>query len=410
MKKVCFIQHNLGGGGAERRVATLSNYFVSLGYNVDIGLYGKPNVAYELDPKVKLTYICRDAFEYHSGFEKAIYKIKTALQKLFLVFPTFTCEKLLALLHIKNSHITASRMKNRLKKKNDLILPFKRYIKNRPDSVFITMMISTYIGVMDIIEEDYRKKRIDNPYIVMDCSDPKRNADEITSKRRNYYYATASKSVVQTQGALEYFPEQVQSNMVIIPNPVRDDLPDSYEGIRKKTVVNYCRLTKQKNLTLLISAFADFHKAYPDYTLQIYGEGEKKEELDGLIRSLNLESCAKIHSFDSHVHEKIVDAGMYVSTSDWEGFPNSVLEALSIGLPVISTDCDFGPRDLIENDKNGILIPLNDKEALVKAMCKIAEDGEFADRISREARKTREKYSPQIIGDMWIELIERISM
>ncbi len=409
MKKVCFIQHNLGGGGAERRVATLSNYFVSLGYSVDIGLFGKPVVAYDLDPKVKLTYICRDNFEYRSKIEKFFYKIKITLQNSFFVFPIFVFERILKFFHIKDSGAFSEKIKNHLKKRNNYILPFKRYVKNRYDSVFVTMMIGTYISIMDIIENDYNKGKITNPYIVMDCSDPKRNADDKMNIKRNYYYSTVSKSVVQTQGAFNYFPKQVQDNMVIIPNPVRDDLPEPYVGIRKKTVVNYCRLTAQKNLPLLISAFSKFHTTHSDYSLEIYGEGNIKEELEQLIESLNIGHCAKIHSFDKNIHEKIKDAGMYVSTSDWEGFPNSVLEALSVGLPVISTDCDFGPADLIENNVNGILVPVNDVDALYEAMCKIADDSEFSERISLEARKTKDKYSADKIGNIWLELIESVS-
>ncbi len=409
MKKICFIQHNLGGGGAERRVAILSNYFVQLGYSVDIGLFGKPVVAYDLDPKVNLTYIRRDNIEYNSFFEKIVYRFKVVLQNIFMVFPFFICEKLLKLFRIKNSKITADRIKRHLKKKNDYILPFKRYIKNRPDAVFVTMMISTYIGVMDIIEDDYKKNKINNPYIVMDCSDPKRNADDKMAEMRNYYYSTASKSVVQTQGAWDYFPEYVQKNMVIIPNPVKENLPMPYVEKRKKTVVNYCRLTLQKNLPMLLKAFAKFYKTHPDYSLEIYGEGELREELEKSIVDLGIEHCAKIYPFDKNIHETINDAGMYVSTSDWEGFPNSVLEALSIGLPVISTDCDFGPSDLIENNVNGILVPVNDVDALCSAMCKIADDEQFAKSISKQAQKTREKYSADKIGDIWLELIESVS-
>ncbi len=409
MKKVCFIQHNLGGGGAERRIATLSNYFVKLGYSVDIGLYGKPVVAYDLDPKVNLTYICRDTFEYRSKLEKLLYNIKRVFQNILLVFPFMLLEKLLSLFNINNTVFTVDRIKRHIKKKNNLILPFKRYVNNRPDAVFVSMMISTYIGVMDIIEEDYKKGKIKNPYIVMDCSDPKHNADVDTAKKRNYYYANTSKSVVQTQGAFEYFPDYVQENMVIIPNPVRDDLPEPFEGIRRKTVVSYCRLSIQKNLPMLINAFAEFHKKHLDYNLEIYGEGEKREELEKLIQNLGLCKCANIYPFDKNVHKKIIDAGMYVSTSDWEGFPNSVLEAMSIGLPVISTDCDFGPADLINNNENGILVPTNGVKELFDAMCRIADDEQFAKLISLNARIVREKYSVKKIGDIWLRLIKSVA-
>ncbi len=407
LKKICFMQYNLLGGGAERRVCTLANYFVEKGYPVDIGLYGVPDVAYELDPRVKVTFIRRNTYEYRNALERLGYQLEVFFQNTFMALPAACVDNVYTLLTRKPGRLK-EKVERHYWKRNEYTLPIRQYIKNRPDAVFVTMMVSNYLAIMDVIEEDYQKT-ICNPFVVMDCSDPKKNATPEVARKRNKYYPMAARSVVQTQGAKDYFPPEVQKNMVIIPNPVKMDLPEPYVGKRTKTVVNYCRLTAQKNLGLLIDAFSDFHKTHPEYQLHIYGEGELRQELVEKIQEMGLSHCAAISNFDAHIHEKIVDAGMYVSTSDWEGFPNSLLEALSIGLPCISTDCDFGPRDLIENNVNGILIPMNDRQALYEAMCRIAEEEAFAKQLGEAAIKTREIYSADKIGQEWLRLLQSVA-
>ena len=99
---------------------------------------------------------------------------------------------------------------------------------------------------------------------------------------------------------------------------------------------------------------------------------------------------------------------MYVSSSDWEGFPNSVMEALSIGMPVISTDCDFGPSDLIENGVNGVLVKPGDVNEMAEAMSKLVSDDSFRNSISSNAVNTRYKYNVEKIGGEWLALIDSL--
>ena len=99
---------------------------------------------------------------------------------------------------------------------------------------------------------------------------------------------------------------------------------------------------------------------------------------------------------------------MFVSSSDWEGFPNSVLEALALGMPVISTDCDYGPRDMIEDHVNGLLTPVGDVQALTNAMIELVEKPELAQTLGEKAVAVRDKYSSEIIGRQWLDLIEEV--
>lgn len=392
---ICFLQYNLLGGGAERKVCTLANYFAAQGHEVEIGLFGVNEVAYQLDDRVKVTFLRRMNYEYKNQAEKRIYKIKQG------------CLNAVGGLLKIVSRKAGLKFQKHFEKINDYTLPIQRYILNRKDAVFISMMVSAYLAVLRVMDP-YWNKKIPVPYLVMDCSDPKRNADQEVDRKRTESYPKASRVLVMTQEAKNYFSEEIQKKCVVIPNPLRDDLPEPYIGERRKVVVNFCRLTRQKNLPLLIDAFALFHQTHPDYRLELYGQGELQEGLEKKIKEMGLERCAAILPFDANVHQKIRDCAMFVSSSDWEGWPNSVMEALALGLPTISTDCDFGPRDMIRDHENGILVPVGDIGTLTVAMSEIADSISLAENLSKEAAKIREHYNVNLIGKQWIGLLDTV--
>ena len=394
---ICFLQYSLRGGGAERKVCTLANYFASCGHTVEIGLFGANDIAYKLDERVKVTFIRRNSFEYKNKAGKAVYKLKSGV--------TSAAGSVLCAVNKKSG----SRFKAHFNKVNDYTLPFQRYILSRPNAVFISMMVSVYLEVLRVMDR-YWHEKITVPYIVMDCSDPKRNADAAMNKKRNEKYPMADRVLVMTQEAKNWFIEDIQKKCEVVPNPLRDDLPEVYTGERKKIVVNFCRLNIQKNLKMLIDAFAIFHERFPDYRLDQYGQGELYDELKEYIEKSGLSGCARILPFDSDIHNKIRDHAMFVSSSDWEGFPNSVLEALCMGIPTISTDCDFGPRDMITDHKNGTLVPVGDANALANAMIELATDPGLSAQYSKEAVKLREVYSAKTIGQRWLDLIEKVAL
>lgn len=398
-RKICFLQYNLQGGGAERKVCTLANFFVAKGYDVEIGLFGRNIVAYELDERVKLTFIDRSTYEYWGDLERICYKIVSCCLS--------AAGSALSLFSKK----AEQRFKAHYHKKYNYTLPIKSFILHRSDALLITMMVQPYNEIMRIIERDFKKGRIQNPYIVMECNNPKPGLDANTAddERRDKYYPLASRCVAMTQGIVDYFSEDIKSKSVVIPNPIRDDLPDAYEGDRRKAIVNFCRLNRQKNLPLLIDAFALFHRDHQDYTLELYGQGELLQELQNRIQEVDISDCAHIYPFDPHIHEKIKDCAMFVSSSDWEGFPNSVMEALAIGLPTVSTNCDFGPRDMIRDHENGLLVPVNDVKALSRAMAELADNPDLSERLSCAAVKVRGKYNVDVIGQKWVELINEVA-
>jgi len=145
---------------------------------------------------------------------------------------------------------------------------------------------------------------------------------------------------------------------------------------------------------------------HKDYKLIIYGRGHMLRELKLPRKKLNLEEKVKFPGYVDNLMERIKNASIYVSSSDFEGISNSMLEALAMGIPSICTDCPVGGAAMvIENNKNGILIPVGDVKALSGAMLKIIEDKEFANLLSTEAVKVRKKYDVSKICKKWIDII-----
>ena len=140
--------------------------------------------------------------------------------------------------------------------------------------------------------------------------------------------------------------------------------------------------------------------------MSIYGNGDEKETLQQYIREKKLQEMISIKDFQPNIHEVILDAAMFVSTSDYEGISNSMIEAMAIGLPCVCTDCDGGgARMMIQDHKNGLLVPKGDAEGVYRAMKELIENPELAESLGKEAAKIRERLSAEKIAEEWLKLI-----
>ena len=156
----------------------------------------------------------------------------------------------------------------------------------------------------------------------------------------------------------------------------------------------------------MIRAFSEFHNEYPDYILSIYGKGEQKAELMDLATSLNISESIVFEDFCEDVDQRIVNASMFVISSDYEGLSNALLEAMAIGLPCISTDSPpGGARMLIHNEYNGLLVPVGDKDEVVKAMKRIANDEEYAAYLGKNASEIKQRCNEKIVCEKWKKII-----
>lgn len=219
-------------------------------------------------------------------------------------------------------------------------------------------------------------------------------------------YPLADGIVFQTKEARDCFAGKVWKRSTVIANPLVGSIPPRAEQLTKD-VVSVGRLTRQKNHELLIRAFGEFHKTYPEYKLRIYGGGERKDELQSLIDSLGLSDCAYLMGTSKTVLKDISGAAMFVMTSDYEGMPNALAEAIALGIPSISTDClGGGAAALIQDGVNGILIPVNDEEKLVSAMNTLAQDAALAKRLGDKGQEMKQTLSVGAITQQWLDYIQ----
>lgn len=225
----------------------------------------------------------------------------------------------------------------------------------------------------------------------------------------------ADGAVLQTQDEMAFYKGCLERNAVVIHNPIKKNLPLPYEGKRRPVVVNFCRISKQKNLPLLIAAFRLLHEEFPEYSLEIYGnavERLEEEQREILVRTIEGKGeGGYIHILPpaADVHQRVRDCAMFVSSSDYEGLSNSMIEAMAIGMPCVCTDClGGGAREMITDMENGLLVPMQNEKALFLAMKRFVLDPELAEKCGRNAAKISKEMDAETIGKQWLDLIERL--
>lgn len=244
--------------------------------------------------------------------------------------------------------------------------------------------------------------------IVSERNDPNREPDKKAFRKlRDKLYKKADMIVCQTNDAAAYFSDIVKQR-VVIHNPISENLPLSDRAKATKRIVNFCRIDKQKNLRLLIDAFADFAESHPDYTLEIYGNGPEKQNIEEYARASTAGDRIFLKDFCMNIHDEIQQAAMFVSSSDFEGMSNSMIEAMGIGLPTICTDCPIGgAHEIIKSGENGILVSVGDRKAMSEAISRVADDKAFADHLSESGVKIKDALSHTKICEKWWALIEK---
>ena len=348
---ICFITATMAGGGTERVIAVLANYFVKQNNKITILLTASDKIEYDLDPQIEIIQL---------GGE------------------------------------TGGRLAGRLQRIGRL----RSYFRKNKNTVYLSF--GTETNMFAILSALFMKRKL----VVSERNDPNKCTFK---KKRDLLYPFAKGFVFQTQDAMDYFSESIRKKGVVIPNPVSEKVPERYEGERRKEIVAVGRLEEQKNHKLLLEAFADFNNVIPDFTLKLYGKGYLKQELKEYAERLGLGENVIFADFVPDVLEQIKDSAMYVLSSNYEGISNSLLEALALGVPVISTDCPIGgSRMLIKDHVNGILVPVGERKALAAAMIEVAENPQMADNFSLEGELLKERYSVSRIADMWNQMIERM--
>ena len=348
MKKIMFVTGSLIRGGAERVASILANDYARRGWKVRIVMVLHSFIGYDIDPSIEIIDISND-------------KRPISLYLPFLV----------------------GKLRGEIKS-------FK------PDSV-VSMMWNVCL-VSGLASIGLKSRFITSERIDPNNSDWSRPVAKIMES----IYAHSDCCVLQTKRAYDYFPKKVQKKSVIIPNPIE---AKAYAEYGEKRIVTCGRLTKQKNHKMLIDAFASVSGSFPEWKMDIYGEGPLEEELRTRIKEKELEERIQMKGNVSDLHDKIKSAEIFVLSSDYEGLSNALMEAMMMGLPCISTDC-AGSDEIISDGENGLLVPVGDKESLEKAMARLMDDREFAHALGKRAKETAKQYESSAVIKRWREVIE----
>lgn len=359
--KITLLIGSLSGGGAERVVCNLANYLANNGHEVTV-LTVSDQQTYKINSNVKHIVL------YGESNSKLPHKMINVI-RLYRMNHYFRKANV-------DIYITF------LPKLNSFILAQKRFIKC--------------------------------PVILAERADPATfcNTSEKNRKIFEKYYPLADGYIFQTEDARNYYKTQGINieNSVVIPNAINPEfIRPQYRGERRKVIVGAGRLTKQKNFSLLIRAFSEISEDFPEYELEIYGDGPLKNDLINEAKELGVNEKVKLLGYVENLGDKIQDATMFVLSSDFEGMPNALMEAMALGLPVISTDCPAGgSKYLIENGNNGLLVSVNDINTLKKAMGDLLANSEFRNELGKNARLVCEKLEPRKIYSKWEKNIRKM--
>lgn len=352
--KICFTVDSMGSGGAERVVSILANNFVKRGHAVYIVMVSseKDYSFYDLCG-VELICLMKNYKKKTRGF-KRINLLKTTLKKI----------------------------------SPDVVIAFLPHV-----SIY-TFFALRHTGIKMICSERNDPSKLSLRYRMF----------------LKYIFKRVSGNVFQTEDAKKWYSKNISNNFEIIFNPINSDI--KYLDIRERSnkIVSVGRLVPQKNFHLLIDAFSLFSHKHSDleYELRIYGNGPLLNDLQQYAKTKGVSEKVVFLGNSKTWLEDDADAKMFILSSNFEGMPNSLMEALATGIPCISTDCPVGgPRELINDKSNGLLIPVGDVNGMSDAMEKI-DNIAFGYKLSSSNKFMVSKYSEDIITDKWISFVERV--
>lgn len=352
--KITLLIGSLAGGGAERVTCNLANYLARKGHDVTV-LTLSDKKTYHLDSAVRHTVLFGES--------------RTSLP---------------------HAVVNVVRM-----------IRMNRYLRKEQMDVYVTFLPKlTKVLLM-------QKSLVKCPVILTERNDPKTFCEESAKNEKEFdkYYHLADGYVFQTSNAMSYYASRGIdiSKGTVISNAINPEfVREPYEGEREKVIIGAGRLTEQKNFPLLLKAFGKIHANHPDYQLVIYGEGRLRDELTALTEKLNISDKVQFPGRTDKLGDKLQCCSLFVLSSDYEGMPNALMEAMALGVPCVSTDCGGGgAKALIENEKNGLLVPAGDENALAEAMDRLLSDSEFAEKLGKGAHGIVDKFSAEKIYAQW---------
>lgn len=360
MKRIALFISSLQKGGSERVMVNLAEYFHEKKYDVILVTQYKMEKEYSISPQIRRVYSEPDASRLQGG------RIRNFLVRFG------------ALRDIWNAY------------RPDVILAFlgKNNLMAVATAAFLPSKVAVSVRGEPTMEYE----------------------GKIMQLLAKVVFRFADGVVLQTERARAFFPKRVRKKSVILPNPLNEqflnrEICEEPEDL----IVTAGRLDENKNHAMLIHAFARIAEEYPTVKLVIYGEGVLRTELERLVAEKGLSDRITLPGNVENVADHICKARIFTLTSNTEGMPNSIMEAMALGIPVIATDCPCGgPAVLIENGVNGLLVPVGDAYALADAFRRIFEDREFELKLRENACKITEKLAPDKVNREWEEYLNNL--
>lgn len=282
----------------------------------------------------------------------------------------------------------------------------RRYIKKEKFDVLVcmsnTMTVYGVFAAMLTKTKSVGTER-NNPY--------KYANGKISTALRKVSSFFADGFVFQTKAAAEFFPSRAQKRGAIIPNAVFNRLVYETEEpeLRQNIIYGMGRLAQAKRFDLLIGAFAKITKKHADLKLVIFGEGDDREKLQEQIDSLSLTNKALLPGASLDAIKFVSKGRAFVLSSDYEGMPNALMEAMASGVPCVSTRCKMGPEELITDGENGLLVDTGSSEQIAAALLKILDDDAFAQKLSQGGRKLLKTHSIDAVADKWMSYLSEVA-
>ncbi|MBO7303959.1 MAG: glycosyltransferase [Clostridia bacterium] len=356
MKKILFISGHLTNGGAQRVVSVVTSSLAEKGYDVSLLLFTRSKAEYPISPKVKIVSISENGEDYQkvSLFQRARF--------------------------------------------------IRKYLKQfKPDVAvgFLEGGYALYISSIGMRFKKIASTRID-PEVIM-------RAKGFRAKINRAWFRSADYIVVQTESQRKRLPQKLAKKSVTIENPISDKAlsieKSTYSSCKK--IVMAGRLAKQKNYPMVFRAISTVKQKYPDIHVDIFGLGDEQENLAKQISEMHLNENITLRGWSTDTIGEMVKYDAFILSSNYEGLPNSLMEAMAVGLPCISTDCTTGPSDLIKDGTNGFLVPVDDDKMLASRITELIEmDEDKRFKIGYSARKNlSDNYNSQVILKKWEDLI-----
>lgn len=354
---------SLACGGAERALTLLAEGFINNGHNVSV-----------------VTLATK---------EDDFYKVPDGVRKLELGI-------------IRNSHTVLDAIKNNIYR----LWVLRKTIESLQPDVVISFLYPTNILILlALMGSKY-------PVIVSEQNNPAFDTQKFWHKMRHLVYPYAAKVVSVSKGIDIYFDWLPKTKRAVIYNPLQTiqiqpsefTLPPGANPT-KKWVIAMGRLVYQKGFDILLPAFKNIADKHPDWQLLICGEGELRSELETLRDSLGLGKQVLFPGVISNPIALFQHSKLFVFSSRWEGLGVVLLEAMASALPVISTDCPSGPREIVHDEINGILVPNQDIIALATAMDNLMSNQEKRHRLAANAAEVTEFFSLKKIVKLWEDLV-----